>query len=240
MQKLAGREENILNYIIRDYVANATPVSSGRISDSGRFRLSPATIRNAMLELDEEGFLEQPHTSSGRVPTDKAYRYFVDHLMESKEPPKKDRVLLGELARDIRSRHEFLFENFARTLSEELGLFTGVASLKESHRVEGFGLERVFLQPEFDDRNLTVEFSRLIDNLENVAEKFLEGAQDASPEVFIGSENPIANAKEFSSIVMKFSDDDFGNCVIFSMGPKRMNYERAASFINFVVRDIKK
>ncbi|OGF82513.1 hypothetical protein A3B18_00880 [Candidatus Giovannonibacteria bacterium RIFCSPLOWO2_01_FULL_46_13] len=237
MNKLGTREENILNFVIRDYVRNAAPISSGRIFDSGSFRLSPATIRNAMLELDREGFLEQPHTSSGRVPTDKAYRYFVDNLMAFKEPPKKERVLLDELIKDVRASHEILFENFARTLSEELGLFMGVASFKENAKVEGFGLERLFSEPEFDDKNLTVEFSRLVDNLEKVAERFFEGTSKSRPEVFIGEENPV-EAREFSSVVMKFSNDEFGNCVIFSLGPKRMNYERASSFINFVVKDI--
>ena len=157
--------------------------------------------------------------------------------MAFKEPPKKERVLLDELIKDVRASHEILFENFARTLSEELGLFMGVASFKENAKVEGFGLERLFSEPEFDDKNLTVEFSRLVDNLEKVAERFFEGTSKSRPEVFIGEENPV-EAREFSSVVMKFSNDEFGNCVIFSLGPKRMNYERASSFINFVVKDI--
>lgn len=228
MNKLETREENILNFIIRDYVRSVEPVSSGRISKSGNFRLSPATIRNAMQELDEEGFLEQTHTSSGRVPTDKAYRYFVDNLMEFKEPPRKNRIEFEGL----------ILENFARKLSYELGLFTGVASFRERPKVWGFGLEQVFSEPEFDDRNLTVEFSRLVDNLEKVALKFIEGSSEAGPEVFIGEENPLERAREFSSVVMKFSDSELGDCVVFSLGPKRMNYEKASSLINFVVRDI--
>lgn len=238
MNWIEAREENILDFIIRDYIRTAAPVSSGKIYNTGIFRLSPATIRNAMLELDDEGFLEQPHTSSGRVPTDKAYRYFVDHLMTFRAPLKRDRVLLDELIHDVRERRELLFRDFARILSSELGLFTGVASFNGRRKVESFGLERVFLEPEFDDRNLTVEFSRLVDNLEKVAETFAGGSSALEPEVFIGEENPLDTAKEFSSVVMRFSDHEFGTCVVFSLGPKRMNYERVASFISFVIKDI--
>ena len=238
MNRLDSREENILDFIIRDYVASAAPVSSGRIFSTGLFQLSPATIRNAMLRLDEESFLEQPHTSSGRIPTDKAYRYFVDNLMDDKVPPKKERDLLDDLIKEAREQHERLFENFARTLSDELGLFTVVASFKDEPRIGGYGLENVFSEPEFNDRNLTVEFSRLIDNLEQVAEKFLESSGGMHAEVYIGEENPLARAREFSSVVMKFSNDEFGDCVIFSLGPKRMNYEKAASLISFAVKDI--
>src|SRR3989338_45483 len=114
MNRLGAREENILNFIIRDYVKNASPISSGRIFDSRTFRLSPATIRNAMLELGDDGYLEQPHTSSGRIPTDKAYRYFVDNLMSRKDPTRNEKMLLEDLAKEIRERHEMLFENFVK------------------------------------------------------------------------------------------------------------------------------
>lgn len=239
MPRLAQREENILDFIIRDYVGSASPVSSGRISESEFFKLSPATIRGAMLSLDEEGYLEQPHTSAGRVPTDKAYRYFVNHLMSYQTPPRKERMLFEELGREVHQHHEFLFLRLAKMLSDELRLFTGVASFGEKSKVGGFGLENVFSEPEFDDRNLTVEFSKLVDNLEKLSERFLEGASEARPKVFIGPENPLGPAREFSAVAMKFSDENLGKCVIFSLGPKRMNYEKATSFIDFAVKDIR-
>lgn len=238
MTRLESREENILNFIIRDYVRNASPISSGRIFESKTFRLSPATIRNAMLELDDEGYLEQPYTSSGRIPTDRAYRYFVDNLMAHRSPSRNEKMVLGELVQEVRERHEVLFDNFAQSLAQEIGLFTAIASFKNEPRVETFGLERVFSEPEFDDRNLTVEFSRLVDNIDKVAEKFLEDSFDDRPSVFIGGENQFHNSKEFSSVAMKFSDDEFGECIIFSIGPKRMNYEKVSSLLNFVVKDM--
>ncbi|OGF68587.1 hypothetical protein A3H65_03105 [Candidatus Giovannonibacteria bacterium RIFCSPLOWO2_02_FULL_45_14] len=238
MNRLGAREENILNFIIRDYVRSASSVSSGRIFESKTFRLSPATIRNAMLELDKEGYLEQPYTSSGRIPTDKAYRYFVDNLMSHKDPTRNERMVLDELVQEVRSRHEMLFENFVKTLADEVGLFTGIASFRGEPRIEAYGLEKVFSEPEFDDRNLTVEFSRLIDNIEGVAEKFLAESFEDRPSVFIGGESSLKDAKEFGSVSMKFSDGEFGECVVFSLGPKRMNYEKVSSLLNFIIKDM--
>ncbi len=80
MKDMKPRQAEILDHLVRDYVSTGTPVGSKKLS--GRLGLSSATIRNAMHELNEEGYLEKPHYSSGRVPTDKGYRYFVDYLLK--------------------------------------------------------------------------------------------------------------------------------------------------------------
>ena len=78
------RKKKVLHAIIEDYIANAEPVGSRAVAKKYGLGVSPATIRNEMSDLEELGFIEQPHTSAGRIPSDKGYRYFVDHLM-SKE-----------------------------------------------------------------------------------------------------------------------------------------------------------
>ena len=77
------RKMRILQAIIDDYIMTAAPVGSRTISKRSDMGLSPATIRNEMSDLTELGFLEQPHTSAGRVPSEKAYRLYVNHLMDS-------------------------------------------------------------------------------------------------------------------------------------------------------------
>ncbi|OXM15575.1 heat-inducible transcriptional repressor HrcA [Paenibacillus herberti] len=79
---LTERQQLILGAIINDYIRSAEPVGSRSISKRGDVSFSPATIRNEMADLEELGFLEQPHTSAGRVPSTRGYRYFVDHLMK--------------------------------------------------------------------------------------------------------------------------------------------------------------
>ena len=234
--RLANREEEILDFIIRDYIRSAFPVSSSRIFDEADLEVSPATIRNSMSELDEAGYLTKPHTSAGRVPTDKAYRYFVDFLMEKMEPEKKVEELFDGLLKKMEKRHELLFENFGRMLSEELGLFSMVASFGSNKRISAFGYEEVMKEPEFEDRNLALEFARLVDHIDLAAPEYLEQSSE-EPNVFIGEENPVKSANSFSSISMRFSDGKSGKCVMVSFGPKRMNYERASYIMDFLSKD---
>lgn len=80
---LSERQRQILSAIVDDYIRSAEPVGSRSISKRGDISFSPATIRNDMSDLEELGFLEQPHTSAGRIPSNKGYRYYVDHLLHS-------------------------------------------------------------------------------------------------------------------------------------------------------------
>ena len=90
MDRLSLREEAILNTLIRTYVKTGEPVGSRTISKLG-LGLSAATARNSMADLEEKGYLSHPHTSAGRVPTDKGYRYYVDKLMDEEALVEKDR-----------------------------------------------------------------------------------------------------------------------------------------------------
>src|SRR5579875_839694 len=77
---LDERKAAILRAVVEEYVRTAQPVGSGHVATSAALAVSPATIRNEMGQLEREGYLAQPHTSAGRVPTDKGYRFFVDSL----------------------------------------------------------------------------------------------------------------------------------------------------------------
>src|SRR5436853_5704096 len=85
MKPLDARTRTILKEIIRVHVDTGRPVSSRTLSKSNRFELSPASIRNIMADLTDSGFLQQPHTSAGRVPTDSAYRLYIDELMRHRQ-----------------------------------------------------------------------------------------------------------------------------------------------------------
>ena len=81
MTELTARRERILRHVVQEYVALAQPVPSDLIARKYEAELSPATVRNEMAALEEAGLIAQPHTSAGRVPTDRGYRYFVELLM---------------------------------------------------------------------------------------------------------------------------------------------------------------
>ena len=84
-QELNEREKTILKFVIGDFIANASPVASRQIAKDHDLGLSAATIRNTLADLEDMGYVTHPHTSAGRIPTDKGYRFFVDSLMQMEE-----------------------------------------------------------------------------------------------------------------------------------------------------------
>ncbi|HEX6033496.1 MAG TPA: hypothetical protein VFY83_03640, partial [Anaerolineales bacterium] len=88
MPELTERQKTLLLLIIRDYIESAQPVGSKRLAEHYHINLSSATIRNEMAALTEMGYLRQPHTSAGRVPTEEGYRYFVSQMMNQAELPE--------------------------------------------------------------------------------------------------------------------------------------------------------
>src|SRR3990172_2701229 len=84
---LTERRQQLLRFIVDEYVRTAQPVASGAIVHRYHLPVSSATIRNEMARLEDEGYIVQPHTSAGRMPTDKGYRYYVEALMRPQEPP---------------------------------------------------------------------------------------------------------------------------------------------------------
>jgi len=94
---LEERNREILKLIIRSYVTSGEPVGSRTLAKSMGWRFSPATIRNVMADLEEEGYLAQPHTSAGRIPSEKGYRFYVDHLADSGRLSKSDERYISRM-----------------------------------------------------------------------------------------------------------------------------------------------
>ncbi|GKU79738.1 heat-inducible transcriptional repressor HrcA [Paenibacillus sp. L3-i20] len=114
---LTDRQRMILNAIVDDYIRFAEPVGSRSISKRGDVGFSPATIRNEMADLEELGFLEQPHTSAGRVPSTKGYRYYVDNLIQLKQVNDEDVGVVRSFVTDKMSQMEQVIQHTAMILS---------------------------------------------------------------------------------------------------------------------------
>lgn len=114
---LTDRQRMILNAIVDDYIRFAEPVGSRSISKRGDVAFSPATIRNEMADLEELGFLEQPHTSAGRVPSTKGYRYYVDHLIKLNGVEDKDLQQLRSYFTEQMTQMEQVIQHTAMIMS---------------------------------------------------------------------------------------------------------------------------
>ncbi|QQG46427.1 MAG: hypothetical protein HYY55_01105 [Candidatus Niyogibacteria bacterium] len=219
---LNERESRILDFLVRDFIKTAEPVSSLRIREGMNLKESPATIRNIVADLDEDGFFEQPHISSGRIPTDKAYRYFVDNLMSEHD-------LNINVASRIRQAALRENENIGRVFSESLRLLSLLSD--DDKHFEGCGFSNLLKEPEFQNNESVRDAGYLIDNVEDIMSLYRARAGN-NREVFIGRENPISHSQEFG---VCYLDSRRGGRrqTILLIGPKRMNYERVSNYINY-------
>lgn len=146
------RKSQVLRAIIEDYITTAEPVGSRTLARKYRLGVSPATIRNEMADLEELGFLEQPHTSAGRIPSDRGYRYYVDTLMQTGSvSPQQEETIRHTFERKI---HEVdvLIRETVRLLSES----TNLASVASGPQLRSVRFREVHLVPLGVDRALLV------------------------------------------------------------------------------------
>jgi heat-inducible transcriptional repressor len=214
---MTPRQEKILQAIIEQYAEVASPVGSSLLAKL--FGVSSATIRAEMAELERLGYISQPHTSAGRIPTDKGYRFFVNQLAAEKELPAKNRAQRALSARvqnagvpeqTIRSTVDTLVE-----LTHNLGLATIGPQLYMS------GLSNLFGQPEFMHPAQVQEVARLLDNLEPWLN---EAAPNEPLSVYIGRENPIGRSAGASLIISRFRSPFSDRSYIGVLGPTRQSY----------------
>lgn len=215
---MTNRQEAILRSVVEQYAEVASPVGSNLLAKV--FGVSSATIRAEMAELERLGYIEQPHTSAGRIPTDRGYRFYVNHVTQettqSLPSPRAERVLSARAGasglpeRVIRNTVDTLVE-----LTHNLGLATIGNQLYMS------GLSNLFGQPEFMHPNQVQEVARLLDNLEPWLR---EAAPNEALSVYIGAENPIGRNSGCSLIISKFRSPYSDKSFIGVLGPTRQSY----------------
>jgi len=150
--ELSERERQVLEAVIHSYVATAEPAGSRTLSRRFGLGISPATIRNTMSDLEEKGFLFHPHTSAGRIPTDKAYRVYVDSLMRIDPISREERRRLAE---EI-STGGSAIEAILRRAAQSLGVLTQELGVALGPRLERATLRRLELVRVSSDRLLMV------------------------------------------------------------------------------------
>lgn len=225
---LDTRKEHLLSLIVRSYVATAEPVGSGWLVEKYRLPMSPATARNDLAALEEEGYITHPHTSAGRIPTEKGYRYFVDHL-DGPKLQSRDAVTLKALF--VRTNGSF--EEGVKAIAK------GLSQLSAETVMVGFtrgtiyytGLRNLFSQPDFADQEIMTGVGEVLDRAEEAMDRLFEELTD-EVEFFLGEENPFAPFCGMVACRYKFPRHEAG--VLGIVGPMRMDYERAWGLVKGV------
>lgn len=220
---MTPRQEKILNAVVEQYAEVASPVGSSLLAKA--FGVSSATVRAEMAELERLGYIQQPHTSAGRVPTDKGYRHYVNSMGDHKKPSdgRVERALSARVASG--NVPEYTIRNAVDTLVElthNLGLATIGNQLYMS------GLSNLFGQPEFMHPGQVQEVARLLDNLQPWLQ---EAAPNEPLSVYIGQENPIGRNSGCSLIISRFRSPFSDRSYIGVLGPTRQSYRDVMTLV---------
>jgi heat-inducible transcriptional repressor len=231
-----NRKQEVLKAIIKHFISTAEPVGSQTIIVSYKFDVSPATIRNDMAELEEEGMIYQPHTSAGRIPTDLGYRLFIDEMANYDEARKKALQVLKQVTNSygIQKAKEKVYdavEIIARSTEN-----VSFATLPDNPRTFYLGLANVLRQPEF--LYDSVRASQVVELLEK-HDRFVNLLKsleiDDSVKIYVGKENIIEQIQSYSLIVTKYDFNGFSG-YIGILGPTRMDY----AFNTAIIEEVKK
>lgn len=221
---MTERQQKILCAIIEQFAEVASPVGSSLLAKA--FNVSSATIRAEMAELENTGYIMQPHTSAGRIPTDKGYRYYVNKIALEDKGLHSGRA---EKALSSRVQHAGAPERMIRNAVDTLVELThnlGLATIGNQLYISGLG--NLFTQPEFLNSFQVQEVARLLDNLE----PWIRETTPHEPlSVFIGEENPIGRSAGCSLIIGSFRSSFSDRSYIGTLGPTRQNYREVISLV---------
>lgn len=230
------RQKQILNFIINEHVKTSEPVGSEAISQKLGFDVSPATVRLEMVRLEKDGYIYQPHTSAGRIPTDKGYRWFVGSVQEEKIDKKE---LSGREQDALKKRLTSFSDDektvkMAANLLSDLTHCTALATLSSSD-VYYHGITHIMRQPEFEERPSILGFADLIDHIN----EFLREIPHVDAEIiYIGEESPYLKKAGCSMIVSPYYLKDQEG-ILGLLGPTRMHYEKNLSLLDYVTASLK-
>lgn len=236
MFDITERQQLILEKVVEEYIKRAWPVSSELLKEAGSLAIAPATIRLELAELSRKGFLEKPHISGGRVPTDKGYRFFVNKVLAEEKKAKPNRKAEKEFHRFFQEIDD-IFE-LSHQLAEGLAEFSSglaVAQLANDFFIEE-GWQELASMPEFNNIDYFKHFLQMVKEFEENIGK-INFEPEEKVKVLIGSEAPLRQ-KDFSLIIGRLYFDR--EPVLAILGPKRMDFRTNIGLINSLMEALEK
>ena len=232
MADLSERQQSLLKAIVEEYIESAEPVGSEVIERKYDLGVSPATIRIEMVHLTEAGFLRQPHTSAGRIPTSMGFRLYVSELMKEKQLPVTAEVSIKEKLWQERFKRERLLNEAVKALAQRCDML-GLATDNEG-QLYWAGAANILDWPEFYDIDVTRFVLGLFD--ENPRLKEIIGRAVGSDPIHIlfGEDMEFEYLKPTSFVFTKYDLDADKAGIIGVIGPARMNFALILPYVKYV------
>jgi len=242
VETLSQRQNGILRGVIETHIETTQPVGSRAIAEKYAFSFSPATIRNEMGTLEEMGYLTHPHTSSGRLPTDRGYRYYLDHT-SFEEPSQGPFERLAEdlsAGIDEEKLEEFLdrVSILLSSLSQEVGLTLmplGGNALSEKPARFKFslqGLPYILEQPEFQDVRKVRNLIGAFEERSTLTKWVLTHADRDHVSVSVGREHSSEALEDCAIVTARYVSGGNRQGAIAILGPKRMAYRQIIPLVS--------
>lgn len=236
MRELQERQRNILEKGIEDFINTGEPITSQRLYERFDFGVKTAMLRRELHDLSNEGYLYQEHPSGGRFPTNKAYKIFIDRLLEEDLATKN---VMSTCIRMMDLLHSDSIDEFAKDMSEYLKVLSAVYDSRDNSFFD-FGLSMLFDQVDMDERK---ELGRIMRDIEELPyrlkERGNEWGDDSGSDlhVYVG-ENPLTRSSHLSCMIRSLKIDE-GEFFILAIGPRRMNYKRSLGVLRTLNKENK-
>lgn len=224
MAELTERQSKILKAIIEEYMETAEPVGSETLEKKYELGVSPATIRNEMIRLSKEGYLKQPHTSAGRVPTPTAFKFYVSRLMEEKKLSVAEEVAAKEKVWDERFDFDKLMREVTRALAEQTRALA-VAATKTGD-VYHAGYANILEMPEFYDIDVTRTILSMLDETQALLNLFGKSFGEEPIHLLLGEELGYDLLEPCGMVFTHFKAGPKRSGSLGVIGPSRLYYPR--------------
>lgn len=231
MADLPDRQKQLLKAIVELYVKNGDPVSSELVERSCDLGVSPATIRNEMVRLTDMGFLKQPHTSAGRVPTSLGFRLYIDELMKEKQLPIVDEVTIRQQIFDSRAKFDRMVQEVTRTLAKKCGT---LAMSVNNGNVYYTGAASILDLPEFFDIDVTRFVLSLFDEYTMLQQILGKASSQGTIHIIFGEETGYEYLLPTSFAFLDFESGSLHKGIIGVVGPDRLNFPLIIPYLRYV------
>lgn len=228
---LSPRQSQILKAIIEEYIKSAQPVGSVELVENRRLTVSGATVRNIMSDLVRKGYLNMLHVSSGRVPNERAYRYYISELMVEVPISVVEEVSMRQKIWNERYEIERLLRNAAQVLSD---LTDSLAfAVTDDGYISYTGTSKILDKPEFFEIDVTKSVLRFVDDYELIKSVITSHVSDRDVTVLIGREIGLAN---MDPVCITAIHTLLGThqCFVGVIGPARSNYEKNLPILRYM------
>ncbi len=232
MMQLSDRQKQLLKAIVEEYIDAAEPIGSEVLEKKHNLGVSPATIRIEMVRLTDAGFLKQPHTSAGRIPTSMGLRFYINELMSEKQLPVTAEVSIKERLWQERFKREKLLKEAVSALAQKSNMLGLI--IDEEDQLYYAGAANILDWPEFYDIDVARFVLSLFDECPRLQEIFGRAQGPEAIHILFGEDLEFEYLKPTSFVFTRYEITSEKGGVLGVVGPARMNFPLVLPYVKYI------